>query len=1070
MGESSAKHLRGESMADVVFSGSATRKPVQQASVELVFDNSDGRIGGQYAAYAEISIRRVVNREGVSTYSLNGTRCRRADITQIFLGTGAGARSYAVIEQGMISRIVEARPDDLRAFIEEAAGISKYKARRHETENRIANTRDNLQRVTDLRDELGRQTARLAEQARAAEIHRSLTAEQSVLQSRLLAVRARLLRATLAEALRQCERAAAGAVDAGQQEQAAARRLADTREARERLQAAASEAQQQNFAAAAAVARAEQDLQHLRDRRARIESGRQQLGQEQARATERLTADRAALAEHAASLAALSPRLDEARTRAEALQQGLTGTEAAAGESARAWETHLRVAAELVRHERVELTRLQQLDARLAEAAERLATLGRTRQALEAQSAAARPEDIEARLQEIATALSAAQQAAEARRTALDEARTRQRECSQQLAEVRGGIQHRRGQLASLEGTQVQALGKQAGNVREWLRQRGEPRGLRLAETLEVAAGWEQAVEAALGSRLELLWLEREGDNVAELDLPAGVVGVLTAAPAASAAAAAPDCLAARVRGAPLVLEWLAAITVVEDTPAALTRLAEAAALPAVLTRAGVWVGRGWTWQPLVRAGQQAGVLVRERDLRGLRAGIEELEVLAVGHTEALGVAQSRVESLQREEREAEPTLRRLREDQARLASEAAAMRARLEQIQQRLEAEYAAEREIEGGRARILEEREAVAVRLAECQRALPDMETERERLQAERMGLERAVQEGRQAAREAREIVHRLELESTRATQLVNAERAAIERGETALAEAVLRANSLREELAQLQAPETALLATREDALQTRFLAEQAAQEARNRVAAADHALTEAEAAHAEALTLARAAQQRLEGTRLDERTASVRLADLEQEATELGVELSAAEAAVTGEETEGALREQLERIARRIARLGNINLAAIDEHREALTRKTFLDAQHADLTAALETLETAIRTIDRETRARFQTTLERVDAGFQRLFPRLFGGGSASLRLLGDNLLDAGIGVTAQPPGKRNGTIHLLSGGEKALTAIALIFAIFELNPAPFCLLDEVDAPLDDPNVLRLCELLK
>jgi chromosome segregation protein len=1070
MGESSAKHLRGESMADVVFSGSATRKPVQQASVELVFDNADGRIGGEYAAYAEISIRRVVNREGVSTYSLNGTRCRRADITQMFLGTGAGARSYAVIEQGMISRIVEARPDDLRAFIEEAAGISKYKARRHETENRIANTRDNLQRVTDLREELGRQTTRLADQAKAAETYRTLSTEQSALQLRLLGVRSRDLRMAAEEALRRRERATAAAEDAEQRQQAAERALAGTREAREAVLAAASEAQQVSFAAAARVARLEQDLQHLRDRRARVQANQRQIADEQARAGERLAADRTALERHQARLADLAPRQQEAQARAAASAEALTAAEAAATECNRDWEAHLREAGELARHERVEQTRLQHLDTRLAESSERMAALERTRHGLEAQLESARPEALDARIAELAERLSTMQAAAETRRQALDAARAHVRECNQRQADVRGELQHARGRLASLEGTQTQALGKQAGSVREWLQRRGETQGLRLAETLDVVAGWEQAVEAALGSRLELLWLEGGLGDGEALDLPAGVVGVLAASEAVAAEAVAGDSLAARLRGAPTVLGWLAGITVTEDAEAARARLLADSGLAAVLTRSGEWVGRDFLWRPLARAGQQAGVLVRERDLKALRADITRLEGEAARHGEALVAAQAAVEALHQEERSAEPELRRLRDEDARLRSEAAALRARHEQIAHRLQGESTAIAELELRRAGLIEEREQVAEKLAELQRSLPEVEAAREALHARREALAGAVQEGRQSAREAREAAHRLELELTGCSQQANAERAAIERGEAALAQAAERAAALTSELESLAAPEAALRAEHDQALQARLEAEQGVTSARARVGEADHALAEADTHHTEAQQQARAAQQQLEAARLDERAASVRLDDLRAEAAELGADLESLSAQLAPEESETDLREQLERIARRIARLGNINLAAIEEHREALERKTFLDAQHEDLVTALETLESAIRTIDRETRTRFEDTLKRVDAGFQRLFPRLFGGGAASLRLLGENLLDAGIGVTAQPPGKRNGTIHLLSGGEKALTAVALIFAIFELNPAPFCLLDEVDAPLDDPNVTRLCALLE
>lgn len=1068
MGESSAKHLRGESMADVVFNGSASRKPVQQASVELVFDNADGRLGGEYASYAEIAIRRVVNREGISTYTLNGTRCRRADITQLFLGTGAGARSYAVIEQGMISRIVEARPDDLRAFIEEAAGISKYKARRHETEIRMANTRDNLQRVADLREELRRQAARLAEQARAAALHNTLAQELARTELALLALRYRNLESALlaSESERQ---ARTTAHDLAQQRRFSVQQARDgARDARGAAQLALAEAQQGSHAASGEVTRIEQALKLTRERRNSLQTSLQQTEQEQAASAERLAHDSAALAGLEADIARLEPEFEQASTRAQAALEALQAAEAAGAEANRLWEAHLRRAAEQARQERVEQTRLQHLAGQLHEVAERMGALTRQRQTLAAQLAAAEAESPEGSLKAVQEALRNAQMQAESRAQGLAAARKSVAEAAQRLAECRGELQHARGRLASLDATQNTALGKNANEVRCWLESRGESRGLRLAELLAVASGWEQAVEAALGSRLELIWLEQGAAQLTAIDLPQGVIGVIAADAVVPAHQHLAQSLAAQVGGSAQVQDWLAGLGAADSEVAARELLAVTPDFSAVALADGTLIGRNWCWRPLAGS-TDTGLLVRERDLRQLRAAIAELAAMEQERVAVLADRRAEVERLEQEERQAQVELKRLREDEARLRSELAALKARAEQLTQRLEADRVALEHLAVREQSLGEEHAALAERVQALQSEQPEVEAERLTLQARRDALSAEVQSGRLNWREARDAAHALEIRQTGLAQQVQGARLAIERGAQALARLASRVEELKSELSTAAAPLAGLEAELEAALQLRLEREQAVTRARAALGDREHELVAAESSCTAAEREEYQAREALEAARMDAQSVTVRRDDLMAEAARRGQDLTTPDPLPEGRD-EVALAAEVERIGRRMARLGAINLAAIEEHATASERLGFLDAQHADLTAALETLETAIRTIDRETRSRFEETLKRVDTGFQQLFPRLFGGGSASLRLLGDNLLDAGIGVTAQPPGKRNGTIHLLSGGEKALTAIALIFAIFELNPAPFCLLDEVDAPLDDPNVLRLCELLK
>lgn len=1071
MGESSAKHLRGESMADVVFSGSASRKPVQQAMVELVFDNADGRIGGEYASYAEIAIRRTVNREGVSVYSLNGSRCRRADITQLFLGTGAGARSYAVIEQGMISRIVEARPDDLRAFVEEAAGVSKYKARRHETENRMSNTRDNLQRVGDLREELGRQVHRLSDQAKAAATYRTVSAELASTEIKLLAARDRDLAAAAAEASELARRAEAAYMDAQSARMLAQQARDSAREAREAAQACLSQAQQQSYAAGAELTRLEQAIKLTRERSMSLCASRDQIAANHQTALARESEDAAQIQRLRQDLVVLEPEITAAREREGEEQNHLHVDELALTEANRAWEIQLRESGEHARQERVEMTRLQHLEGQIREVEERHAALERNRVQLEQQLSSTEAAIPEARFAEVGAALQAAQAGAEARAAELRLARQAVVEAGQALAECRGELQHARGRLSSLSHSQSQALGKEAGEFARWLATQGEAQAARLAELLRVEPGWEQAVEAALGSRLELACVAAGSAATDAAGLPRSAVGVLAMDESAPPTATDIDIdkLAARVSGAALVAEWLKDVAIAEDVAAASARLRTEPGTSAVLTRDGLWVGRNWCWRPLVRS-SDAGVLVRERDLRELKA---EIDGLASLETERLGTQAERravVEALEGEERQASENLRRLREEEAKLRSDIAASRARIEQLRQRLEADLSSGRHLLTRREGLLDEQAAVAEKLQVLKRQAPEFETERLQLQARREALQQAVQAHRQGLRLARETAHRLDLKHTGLSQQAEALGLALERTRQALADLEIRRAAVAAELAEVEAPLAGLNSELEQALTRRLECEHAHTRARADLGTAEHALVEAEQLTTEREGRELATREALEAARLAAHSVNVRREDLRAEAARRECDLAAVTATLSEADTEAGLGAEVERLNRRIARLGAINLAAIEEHAEASERLQFLEAQQADLVAALETLELAIRTIDRETRQRFEDTLKQVDAGFQRLFPRLFGGGSASLRLLGDNLLDAGIGVVAQPPGKRNGTIHLLSGGEKALTAVALIFAIFELNPAPFCLLDEVDAPLDDPNVLRLCDLLK
>ena len=1072
MGESSAKHLRGDSMADVVFNGSATRKPVSQATVELIFDNSDGAIGGQYARYAEISIKRTVTRDGVSSYYLNGTRCRRRDITDIFLGTGLGPRSYAIIEQGTISRLIEARPEELRVFIEEAAGISRYKERRRETENRMRHTRENLDRLNDLRDELEKQLNHLQRQARTAERFKALKEEERLTRAQLHALRWR----SLNEQAEHSDRAIREQETALEAATAAQRRVeAEMEQQRDRHAQASdrfNEVQSRFYGIGADIARLEQSLQHARERRRQQEEDLAKLGRDGEEVAGQLEADRRRVEEIAAALAQVEPQLAAAVRRAEDSGAALAAAEQAMHDWQERWEAFTARAAEPARRAEVARARIDHLERSLEELRRRVARLAEEQAAQSTGRLETELAQLErdwnasgTRMEERQAALAAMQEQVAALREAIRDRRGR-------LDTLRQQVQELSSRHASLEALQAAALGKAGGEVQEWLQGQGLGEAPRLAETLDVEPGWERAVECVLGGYLEAVCVDGVEPLAAVAAELAG--GTLTlydtgaSAPAPSSRHGL-EPLAARVRGTGPLNALLDGVLAAPDLQGALAARPALAAGESVVTRNGIWLGPGWL--RVVRpADHQAGVLEREQELKALGAELaaarEALDALQAEQKRD----QDRLHELEAEREQAQAEFNRAGREHAELQSRLSAARAGLAKVQER---SATLERELEEAR-RLTQSREE---ELAAARRALEEaldetarLEREREALQAERGELRARLEEVRAAAAADREAAQqgKVRAETLRTEQASLAE--AMQRLEAQLAQLSERKAELEAALGESTAPLAEMERELEALLERRVSIEHELAGAREALEAADQALRELEERRGQAEQAVAGARDKLAQLKLDSQEVRVRRETVAEQIVEEGFSLETLLAEMPAEADEAAWADRLAELERKIQRLGPINLAAIDEYEQQSERKQYLDAQHADLTEALQTLENAIRKIDRETRTRFKETFDQINAGIKRLFPRLFGGGHAYLEMTGDDLLEAGVTVMARPPGKRNSTIHLLSGGEKALTAVALVFAIFELNPAPFCMLDEVDAPLDDANVGRYSEMLK
>ena len=1070
LGETRASALRGDSMQDVIFNGGGARKPLARASVELIFDNALGRAGGQWSQYAEISVRRVLQRDGESSYHINGQHVRRRDITDMFLGTGLGPRAYAIIEQGMISRVIEAKPDELRVFLEEAAGISRYKERRKETEHRLSDTRENLARVNDIRLELGGQIEKLEAQAEVATRYQALQAELRLKQQLLWYLRRR-------DAAAERDR---HALEIARQGNALEGETASLREVESRVETARAThyaagdamngAQAALYGANAEVARLESELRHVEETRQRLEEQhaerRAQLGawrEQRAQLTQALhlwagraggARERLALAQ--SRLAGEGARLPDAERAFRAAQEQL-------GE-ARSQSQRAESAVEL---ERSSLAHVERALEALAQRRERLAA---ERQSLARPDAAA----LSARERERASgdeAIARAEDALGALQAACDALEAERATAAERLS---AGTHERaalEAQCATLE--QIQADTENNAPLRGWLERNGLASAARLWQQVRIEPGWEAAVEAVLRERLHAIDLGDAArlDAVAR-DVPPVKAGLFRhGASAETSAPAGLEPLRAKVhaRAADLsgaLSDWLAQAYACEGVPADEAR----ARLPAgaVLVNRD---GHQFTRCTVSFHGPDAadaGMLARQAEIEALRARLDEL-VRQVAEARASSErAEADLARRQQELESAREALGGLQ--QARHDSHIALLR--LQQADERFRERSG---QIDAELAEIAEASAREEARRAEGRAAIERLEGEiagaRGRLEAARQA-HAAAENGLTQQRLALQQAEREAQEALFGERECGAKIAEIDGSVRLIDQQIGRAD---EELARLAEalsvdPVPAVRESLGTAVEARLGREKALAEARDAVEGAAATLRALEEERLQVEARLAPLRERIGELRLKEQAAQINRDQFEGQLREAGADDAQLSAEAESAPRPATLQAEITRLAQAVGELGAVNLAAVEELRASRERKGFLDAQAADLEEAMQTLEDAIRRIDRETRELLRETFDRVNQHFGSLFPVLFGGGEAKLLMTGEEVLDAGVQVMAHPPGKRNSSIHLLSGGEKALTAIALVFALFQLNPAPFCLLDEVDAPLDDSNTARFCDLVR
>ncbi|SMP47422.1 chromosome segregation protein SMC [Noviherbaspirillum suwonense] len=1080
LGESKASELRGESMQDVIFNGSTNRKPAGRASVELVFDNGDARAAGQWGQYAEIAVKRTLTRDGASSYYINNQAVRRRDIQDIFLGTGLGPRAYAIIGQGMISRIIEARPEDLRIFLEEAAGVSKYKERRRETENRLQDTRENLTRVDDILRELNANLEKLQAQAAVARKFHEMQAEQGDKQKLLWLVRRNEAKAEQERHFRDIE---VGQVMLEEQTAKLRHVEAQLEQMRQGHYAAGDrmhQAQGHLYQTNSEIGGLEAQIRFVIESRGRLQSQLTSLAAQRDQWQRQHDAQMEELAEAGIVLEEQAARVEQAEQAAQQQDDLLPGLEQAWRDAqARSGESRAQI---MQAQQRIELEAAQQRNGSqilsgLVSRRERLAQEKNGLQLPDTTHLAnlrAQTEEKQATLEEARMLLEEAQEQQPALEAERRDAQSRVNAETAANAQLEA-------RLAALR--QLQERVQSQGKVQPWLKKHGLDSLPRLWQKLQVEPGWETALESVLRERATAL-------EVSKLDWTQGFFGD---APPGKIALYTTDVVEARSEPGPgpnngansglkpalsllqirdpglraLMQDWLHQIYVVDNAAEAYAGRERLPVGAAFLTREGHLVGRASVRFHAADA-EQDGMLARQQDIENIGRQLRAQQMLAEE-------ARSRASRAESALSQGSQRLQELRQRVAALTQSVHALQIDLlkqTEVQMRYDQRHA---QIGADLAEIAAQEAEQLQAGAESEARLEELDLDLAALQEQHEAGQNDYQEREQRLADARQRLRDLERAAQEAQFAEKSQRSRIDelrRGIATAAEQVMQLGASmhagQSELAGLddQAAQDGL----QELLDRRGQQERALADARHELDQLTQKLRHLEESRMQTERSLQPQRENIMALQLKEQAARLNQEQYAQHLSEAGADEAALSALLDGDIRPSWLQGEVTRLTNAIAALGPVNLAALDELEQASERKHFLDAQTADLTEAITTLEDAIHRIDKETRELLQDTFDKVNHHFGELFPVLFGGGNARLIMTGDEILDAGVQVMAQPPGKKNATIHLLSGGEKALTATALVFSMFQLNPAPFCLLDEVDAPLDDANTERFCKMVQ
>ncbi|MDQ1920672.1 chromosome segregation protein SMC [Massilia pseudoviolaceinigra] len=1073
LGESKASELRGESMQDVIFNGSTHRKPAGRASVELVFDNNDGKASGQWGQYAEIAVKRTLTRDGTSTYYINSQPVRRRDIQDIFLGTGLGPRAYAIIGQGMISRIIESRPEELRVFLEEAAGVSKYKERRRETENRLGDTRENLLRVEDILRELNANLEKLEAQAVVANKFHSLQADQEEKQKLLWLLRKNEAQTEQNRYFREMEQA-----QTDLEEQTAKLRhveldLEHMRQAHfsvgDRLHTAQGHLYQTN----SEIGSLEAQIKFVIESRSRLQNQLLALNAQRNQWQTQGQDYQQQIEEAEYLLEELGGRVEQSQMNAEAQGERLPDLDAAwRAAQHKTTESRARI---MQAQQQIELESAHQRNA-----SNILNGLQTRRERLQQEKNGLNLPD-SSHLANLRMQLEEKQQALEEQTMLLEEATDQQQRTEEERAAAQAQVNAETAANAQLEARlsalkQLQERVQTQGKVQPWLQKHELDALPRLWQKLGIEQGWETALESVLRERTGALEMSNiEWAKAFFSDAPPAKLALYAPSLAGAVLPAETPGLTSfasllklnepGLRG--LLGDWLHNVFAAEDTASA---FAERARLPqggSFITRQGHVVTQS-SVRFYAADSEQDGMLGRQQEIDNIGKQLRAQTMLA---------DEARARAVRADAAMSDLT-RRLQDARQRVAT--------LTQGVHALQIEVVKQSEVEARfnqrSTQIQADLAEIAAQEAEQQQIRMESEEKFEQLDMELAELQGAHEDGQteflnreQALTDAREKLRELERAAQEAQFAEKTQRSKIEELRRNIATATQQAAQVGESIAvgqmELEALESGAASDGlQELLDRRTSQERALSDARHELDQITQQLRAAEDTRTQSERSLQPQRDKIMEMQLKEQAARLNQEQFAEALKTVDADEAALSEKLHPDMKPSYLQGEVTRLTNAIALLGAVNLAALDELAQASERKNFLDAQNNDLNEAIMTLEDAIARIDKETRELLQDTFDKVNHHFSELFPILFGGGNAKLVMTGDEILDSGVQVMAQPPGKKNATIHLLSGGEKALTATALVFSMFRLNPAPFCLLDEVDAPLDDANTERFCRMVK
>ncbi len=1070
MGESSPKYLRGESLTDVIFNGSSARKPIGQASVELVFDNSDGTLGGEYAKFSQISVKRLINRESDSSYYLNGVRCRKRDIVDLFLGTGLGPRSYSIIGQNMIGRIIEAKPDDLRTYLEEAAGISKYKERRHETELRINHTKENLARVNDVNAELEKQLNHLKHQATVAEKYKTLKQQERVLRAELYAIQWRMLDSQMVDFSLKIQHDETALEARNAELTGTDRDIEQLRHEQRVAQDAFQEVQRRYYSVGNEITRIEQEVLHQQERQQQWENDLSQTEQDWQGLKDQIAESEEESHELEQDIMQTEPKHKHAEREFTMQEERVQIAEEATQTWQAEWDEFQQTAAKSSQTAQVEKTHIQHLEQNILSLQKRDSQLKQDQEKFNFDEIKRELAEFEQKSHEVAEKLDYSAQQLDDVKSEIQTLQGVQQDSNANLDRLRNELQRARGQQASLEALQQTALGQRDNSTAPWVNKYELGAKPRLAQHVQVQQGWELAVEKVLGFCLQAICV----DDVKALaphfeELKAGNLCIFNPGQTvASSTSQDADTLLSKVNAPWSLDSLLAGIYVADSFEDGLNIAANLAPHESVVTKDGVWMNRAWV--KILRESDPAlGVFQREEELKQLAIKIEQLQDTQQELEANIAERTTNLRQLEQQRDQLQQQLNQMQNAASQLNVQRKVKQERLVELQQQSERFLTEQREC----AQQLQQAEQELLTARDhWQEAMQELESQADRrdaLMQEREQVRQALQSAREKARQLKEELHEFDLRMQTARSQKSSLMQNIGRMQNQLLTLNERKITLQSELSSIPPIDT-LKKSLDRALDKHVSVESELNTARIATEALEQEFKSLEEKRQIIERDINKVRSSLETLRVDSQSYKVRAATLVEQiaATEFKLEdvLKELPQDITAEEWQA----KLDQVVSRVARLGAINLVAIEEYATCLERKQYLDQQIDDLQSGLLTLEEAIAKIDRETRQRFKETFDEVNNRFQDLFPTIFGGGKAYLELTSDNLLEAGVTMMACPPGKRNSSIYLLSGGEKSLTALALIFSIFYLNPAPFCLLDEVDAALDDANVVRFTRLVK